>query len=137
MKKYTYSLMALLVASSVFATETAPVVSTPVSGGRKGQPTAAQKAKMLEKYDVDGDGVLSKTERAALTEQMRGRRGGKEGRKGSRERGHKGGRGRMSAEKHRSVIEKYDTDGDGVLSEVERATAKATKSTEGALKTAE
>ncbi len=74
------------------------------------------KEEILAKYDADGDGQLSETERATMREEM-GNRGGRGG-----QRGGQGGGQRMSRE---DLIAKYDTDGDGKLSETEREAARA------------
>lgn len=61
-----------------------------------------RRARTLEKYDSDGDGVLSDGERDALHEARKGRHGGKRGRR----------------------LERFDTDGDGQLSDSERTAAR-------------
>ncbi len=57
---------------------------------------AERRAEMIKKYDEDGDGKLSKSEKKKLVEEMRKRHGGGEGRPqgGRREGGRRGGRGR-------------------------------------------
>mgnify|MGYP001549693986 CR=1 FL=1 len=70
---------------------------------------AAREAKMLEKFDANGDGVLSDDEKP-----QRGR-GRRHGRSGNRE------------EMKAKLLEKFDTDGDGQLSETERQAAKAAR----------
>ena len=90
----------------------------PADGGKggnegKNRPTREQ---ILEKYDTDGNGELSDSEREVLKkdrEQMRG--------------GHSSGkRGGSSGEHSRreEMIKKFDADGDGMLSEEERTAAR-------------
>lgn len=132
--------------------------------GKKGKgPQGPSREEVLQKYDTDGDGQLSdaelevlKNDRAAEREkraaegggeEMRGGRGGPEGRgeRPSREemikKFDKDGDGELNEEeraearkymqKHgrkgrgKQMMEKYDTDGDGQLSEEERAAARA------------
>ncbi|MHC4819181.1 MAG: dockerin type I domain-containing protein, partial [Planctomycetota bacterium] len=59
-------------------------------------------AKILEKFDANGDGELDETDRAAAREAFGGRRG------------HRGG-------KRAKILEKFDANGDGKLDEAERA----------------
>ena len=62
---------------------------------------------ILKRFDADGDGTLSETERQAMDEAMlknRDRRGGPQGNRPSRD----------------EIMKRFDTDGDGVLSETER-----------------
>ena len=57
-----------------------------------------RKARMMKRFDADGDGKLSESERAAAKE---------------------------AGKKHRDeMVKRHDTDGDGKLSETERAAAK-------------
>lgn len=65
------------------------------------------KEEMLKKFDTDGDGKLSETEKAAA-------KAFKEANKGNR----------PSKEE---ILKKFDADGDGKLSETEKAAAKAAK----------
>lgn len=82
---------------------------------------------VLEKYDTDGDGQLSDAELDALKADVSADRekratGGRGGEmRGERGRGGPEGRERPSREE---MIKKFDTDGDGVLSEAERAEAR-------------
>jgi Ca2+-binding EF-hand superfamily protein len=84
---------------------------------------AEKRAELLERFDADGDGELNETERAAAREEigpgLKERFGGRHGR-------HHGGR---DGERHeafrRHMLERFDTDGDGTLSEAERAEARA------------
>ena len=70
------------------AAATSTVLAVPPEGGPKHE---RNKDRIMKKFDVDGDGVLSDTEKAAM--------------KADRE----------------AMIAKYDTDKDGKLSEEERA----------------
>jgi hypothetical protein len=83
---------------------------------------------MVQQYDTDGDGVLSETERQAAMTTMRSKRSG--GRNTGNQntganRGSNGsgsGSGMMTREQ---MMAKYDVDGDGTLSETEKATMLA------------
>ena len=75
-------------------------------GGRPGHGTGSPRplpADVLEKYDTDGDGVLSDAEKAAMRAAMEAER----------------------AAARAEFIAKYDADGDGVLNAEERAAARA------------
>jgi hypothetical protein len=68
---------------------------------------------LLKKFDKDGDGKLSKEEKAAAREfrdahRKDGDQGGKEGKRGLR----------------KKILERFDKDGDHKLSEAERAALK-------------
>ena len=71
--------------------------------GKEHKMSPDKHAKMLEKFDADGDGVLSEDERAAAKAAHKAR---KEQKKADR-------------------LKKCDTDGDGVISDEEKAAAKA------------
>lgn len=79
------------------------------------------KAEILKKYDVDGDGKLSDSEKATLREEMGKKRGGKKGKRGERP-------------NREEMTKKFDTDGDGQLSEEERTAMKAAMKKYGAKK---
>lgn len=121
MKKYTASLIALMIAGStvsVFAQQ------TECADGGCGKKD--RKAEMLKKYDADGDGQLSQAERQAARDsssKMNGEKKGRTGGKGNE--GKKGRCGQMSPEKRQEILTKYDADGDGQLSDAERVTARA------------
>lgn len=89
-------------------------------GGRGG----AGREEMMKKFDKDGDGKLSEEERAELRKSFEGRRGGRgegdsaEGR-GPRGRFGRGGPGRGGPGRE-EMMKKFDTDGNGELSEEER-----------------
>jgi hypothetical protein len=74
--------------------------------GNKGQGERPSREQMMQRFDTDGDGQLSESERTALQEEM-----------GKRKGGHPGGE-RPSREE---VMKRFDADGDGQLSESERA----------------
>lgn len=96
-----------------------------VSDAEREAGRAAMKARMLERFDTDGDGTLSETEREAMKAAR------PEGRMGKGPRGHKGmgPRGDMDPEKaaemKAAMLNRFDTDGDGSLSETEREAMKA------------
>jgi len=74
-----------------------------------------KKAKMMEKFDTNGDGELSEEERAAAKAEMEARRDER----------------RAEMEKKRAeFLGKYDTDGDGELSEEERKAAREARKAE-------
>lgn len=102
MKKYVALALALLVAPA-FAQE-ADAPKKP-EGDRKAR-MEQHRAKMLEKYDKDGDGKLSESEREAMRK--------------DNPRGQRGNRGPGGEERRAKMLEKYDKDGDGKLSEDER-----------------
>jgi Ca2+-binding EF-hand superfamily protein len=76
-------------------------VSHAHKGGKGGPKTVP--ADVLAKYDTDGDGVLSATEKTAM----------------------KAALAAEAAAKKAELIAKYDADGDGVLNAAERETAHA------------
>lgn len=73
----------------------------------------------IERFDTDGDGLVSATEREAAGEKRNGKRPPKKGEK-------KGPppRGAKDEERHEHMLERFDEDGDGELSEKEREAAK-------------
>ena len=71
-------------------------------GGGEGRPSREQ---VMQRFDVDGDGQLRETERAALCAEM-----------GKRKGGHPNGE-RPSREE---MMKRFDADGDGQLNEAER-----------------
>lgn len=83
----------------------------PEMRGRKPGPEMKRRKpapeEVFKRFDADGDGSLSETERQAMDEVMlkrRERQGGPQGRRPGRE----------------EMMKRFDTDGDGVLSEAER-----------------
>lgn len=64
----------------------------------RGHPGAALRARLLERFDTDGDGKLSEAERAAAKAQF--------------------------PELSQAIIAMLDTDGDGKVSEAEKAAAR-------------
>lgn len=79
-------------------------------GTGSSRPDPARMKKLIEKFDTDGDGKLSESERHAA----RAARGAKGA-----------GGGRPDPERKKKLVEKFDTDGDGKLSESERQGARA------------
>ena len=69
-------------------------------GGKKGgkKPNPEKRAAILERFDADGDGELSDSEKATAKETMKSER----------------------EEIRAAVLEKFDADGDGELSKTER-----------------
>ncbi len=103
-------------------------------GGEGRGQGAGMRKQMIEKFDKDGDGKLNEEERAAAKaarpqkpagEGAEGK--GPKGPKGAEGQGPRGGKGKMNPEMRKKMIEKFDKDGDGKLSEEERAAAKAAR----------
>jgi Ca2+-binding EF-hand superfamily protein len=95
-----------------------------------------RRARALEKYDSDGDGVLSDGERDALHDARKGRHGEKKGRR--LERFDTDGDGQLSdsertaarekrGDRQARALEKFDADGDGQLSGSEKGAARAAR----------
>jgi Ca2+-binding EF-hand superfamily protein len=80
-------------------------------GKERKEWTPEQRAETLKKYDEDGDGTLSDTEKATLRAEMRNRRGD-------------AGRKQWTPEHRTEMLKKFDKDGDGELSEDERKAAR-------------
>ncbi len=74
------------------------------------------KEEILAKYDADGDGVLSDTERETMRSEMSALRG---------QRGQGGQSGQRQRPNREEIIAKYDADGDGVLSDAEKETMRS------------
>jgi len=85
------------------------------------RPDEARRASMLKQFDRDGDGALSPAERTTAREAMQKMRQGQ--RPGGPGPGAKPPGG--PAFRHGYLLGKFDADGDGKLSETERAAAKA------------
>lgn len=115
MKKYTYILITMLIAGST-ASALAEAGDACSTCGRRGGGNRG--ADMFTRLDTDGDGQISVAEfeagREAMRDKMEDRGGRKGGRRGSR----------MSPEKRQGILSAYDADGDGTLSEAERAEAR-------------
>lgn len=109
MKKQTVSLITLAMIGTAFCAAAQP------GGGANSD----MKTKILEKFDTDGDGQISESERAVLRETMQ--------EKGGRKRGSRmnGKSGKMNQERSTKMQDKFDTDGDGELSEAERTAMRA------------
>lgn len=73
--------------------------------------------KRFDAADKNGDGVLSREE----AKDMRFQKGGK---KGDRKGEHRGGKFKKDGARHEALLERFDLDGDGELSEEERAAAR-------------
>ena len=79
---------------------------------------------VLKKFDKDGDGKLSETERAAMKaerekEMLAKYDADKDGKLSDEE------RAKAKEDRHKEMIARFDKDGDGKLSETERAAMKA------------
>ena len=107
--------MGLALLGAVSLAEAKPAEGEQGKGDKQGHQRPSRE-QILEKYDADGNGELSESERAALKadrEQMQGdqksgKRGGPSGERPSRE----------------EMIKKFDADGDGQLNEAERTAAR-------------
>ncbi len=82
--------------AAMTATATLGVGTSALADGEPDE-RAARRAELQERFDTDGDGVVSEAERSAAREQLRGKR--------------------------EELIEQYDEDGDGRLSPDEREAA--------------
>ena len=123
----------------------APGMEQPRHWGAAGEMPGRQGRKdfhkqMLEKYDVDKDGQLSEAEKEAMKADMEKRRAEGKNRPGVRgDRAPKGPRGERPEgmqrpgheDMHKKVLEKYDTDKDGQLSEAEKEAMKAARPKRG------
>jgi len=88
-------LLALLLFSSIANAD-------PADGGGRHRMHPKLRARLLEKFDANHDGVLDDSERQAAREALQAK----------------------CAEKRQKVLEKFDADGDGTLSDEEKAAAK-------------
>ena len=104
--KYTYLLFTLACAAIV------SLAATTFAAPPENNDPAARKAEMLKKFDKDGDGKLSDTEKTTLRAEMQNRRGGGRDRK------------QWTPEQRDEMLKKFDKDGDGKLSQEERDTAR-------------
>ena len=104
--KYTYLLFTLACAAIV------SLAATTFAAPPENNDPAARKAEMLKKFDKDGDGKLSDTEKTTLRAEMQNRRGGGRDRK------------QWTPEQRDEILKKFDKDGDGKLSQEERDTAR-------------
>ncbi|WP_455565031.1 EF-hand domain-containing protein [Akkermansia biwaensis] len=113
-------------------------------GWAKAHPEAVKKmeerrAEMMKKYDKDGDGKLSDEEKKVRAEDWKNSRDQRPG-MGEGRRGPRGGEGRPGSPNgprrggamdpvmmlgHDLIMEKYDTDKDGILSDSEKEALKA------------
>ena len=120
------SIMTMAVVAALLLGATAVWAEDEPAPPKRENRHAEMKAKILEKFDANGDGELDEEERAAAREAMGGRRG----KKGPGPKGDKDGEGVRDRDGKRGgpppgIIEQFDADGDGKLNEEERAAAKA------------
>ena len=88
-------------------------------GPHRGMMNPEQRKQMLEKFDTDKDGKLSDEERKAMREEFMKNRPQMPGQPGAQ--GPRGPRhGMMDPERQKQMLEKFDTDKDGTLSDEER-----------------
>lgn len=106
-------LTATLFAAPAFAAsapaESVPPTSVPQPGSRPGRE------EMIKRFDQDGDGKLSETERQAAREQ---------GRQKWAQKGDRRGPGGPDGKLRERMLKRFDQDGDGKLSDAEKVTAK-------------
>ena len=126
MKKYLLSLSVVpamfIVNSGLAQDEDQPPPPPP--------PSAARHQQMLERFDTDKDGVLSAEEHAVARETMQAE-GARPGGKKQGGKGRPGGPGDGSGMNHEQMMKAADTDGDGVVSDEERAAMRATMRNQG------
>ena len=90
-------------------------------GPRRGMMDPEQQKQILEKFDADKDGKLSEEERKAAREDFMKNRPQMPGRPGAQgPQGPRGPHGMMDPERQKQMLEKFDTDKDGKLSDEER-----------------
>ena len=102
------------------------------AGEMPGRPSREDmQKKMLEKFDADKDGQLSDAEKEAIKAGMKGERpnfGGKRGEKGKRpEFGGEKGERPSREDMQKKMLEKFDTDKDGQISDAEKEAMKAAR----------
>ncbi|MEL6907968.1 MAG: hypothetical protein AAFP22_21350 [Planctomycetota bacterium] len=106
-----------------------------VGSAQSARPATPEKsearAKVLERFDTNGDGQLDDAEKAAAKAARRGAegqrtrrgkavRGGERTGKGQRSGKRRGRRGRARGQGRQRALERFDTNGDGTLDETER-----------------
>ena len=103
--KYTHLLFVVAYTTTMFLT------ATLFAAPSENRDPAARKAEILKKFDKDGDGKLSDTEKASLRSEMQSRRGGRD-------------RKQWTPEQRNEMLKKFDKDGNGELSDDERAAVR-------------
>jgi hypothetical protein len=88
---------------------------------RAERPNPPNREEMLRRFDANGDGVLCDQERATARETMRKERQERRANQQGQNRPDQPGR-----PDREEMLRRFDADGDGVLSEEERATARET-----------
>lgn len=99
-------------------------------GGRPGGASPADRRELMKRFDKNGDGTLNEAERAALRKAIAGRRGDagtrpKTDRPKTDRPDEKRPGGAGPDARRAEVLKRFDKDGDGKLSDTERAAAKA------------
>lgn len=115
-------LTALLLAASGCLELVQPVLAAPGEGSVN---RAERRQKALQKFDQNGNGQLDPDEKEAAKQALQNRLKQRGGGKGP------GGKAGDNPERRRLFMEKFDTDGDGKLSEAERAAAKEARGARG------
>lgn len=119
-------LAVVFLAGTCFLAVSQPVLAAP---GEDNGKRADGRQKLLQKFDKNGNGQLDPDEKEAAKAAMQSRpeQGGEKGRGGKGP----GGKGGTDPDRRRKLLEKYDRDGDGKLSDTEKAAAKDAKAKRG------
>ncbi len=104
--KYTHLLFVVAYTTTMFFT------ATLFAAPSENRDPAARKAEILKKFDKDGDGKLSDTEKKTLRAEMQNRHGGHD-------------RKQWTPEQRNEMLKKFDKDGDGKLSDTEKASLRS------------
>ena len=104
--KYTHLLFVAAHTTIIFFT------ATLFAAPPENSDPAARKAEILKKFDTDGDGKLSDTEKKTLRTEMQSRHGSHD-------------RRQWTSEQRNEMLKKFDEDGDGKLSETEKASLRS------------
>ena len=104
--KYTHLHFIVAYTTTMFLT------ATLLAAPSENRDPAARKAEILKKFDTDGDGKLSDTEKKTLRAEMQNRQGGHD-------------RKQWAPEQRNEMLKKFDKDGDGKLSDTEKASLRS------------
>ena len=104
--KYNHLLFVVAYTTTMFLT------ATLFAAPSENRDPAARKAEILKKFDKDGDGKLSDTEKKTLQAEMQNRQGGHD-------------RKQWTPEQRNEMLKKFDKDSDGKLSDTEKASLRS------------